>query len=349
MSRLIAIHSENPQRRLLQQVADCLATGGVVVYPTDSSYALGCHIGDKDAMERIRRLRQLDDKHNFTLVCRDLSEIATYAMVDNTAYRLLRAFTPGPYTFILQATKQVPRRLQHPKRKTIGIRIPGHAIPREIIAALGEPLLSSTLLLPGEDLVMPAPHEMEQRIRKLGDPTAMMLGRLTLNPLKHIDPIGTVLVPLVLILAGGVIFGWAKPVPITVDNLRHPKRDMALVAAAGPTSNLLMALIWALIMKLALVVASVAPALAMPLTYMGAAGISINVMLMVLNLLPVPPLDGSRVVSGMLPDPMAWKFNRLEPYGLIILLGLMITGILGKVLWPPVMLVQGGLYRLLGL
>src|SRR3569623_85875 len=185
--------------------------------------------------------------------------------------------------------------------------------------------------------------------RRLGDPTAMMLGRLTLNPLKHIDPIGTVLVPLVLILAGGVIFGWAKPVPITVENLRHPKRDMALVAAAGPTSNLLMALIWALSMKLALVVASVAPALAMPLTYMGAAGISINVMLMVLNLLPVPPLDGSRVVSGMLPDPMAWKFNRLEPYGLIILLGLMITGILGKVLWPPVMLVQGGLYRLLGL
>lgn len=169
MSRLITIHSENPQRRLVQQVADCLSAGGVVVYPTDSSYALGCHIGDKDAMERIRRLRQLDDKHNFTLVCRDLSEIATYAMVDNAAYRLLRAFTPGPYTFILQATKQVPRRLQHPKRKTIGIRIPDHAIPREIIAALGEPLLSSTLLLPGEDMVMTDPHEMEQRIGKQVD------------------------------------------------------------------------------------------------------------------------------------------------------------------------------------
>src|SRR3569623_3193180 len=124
MSRLIAIHSENPQRRLVQQGADCLSSGGVVVYPTESSDALGCHIGDKDAMERSRRLRQLDDKHNFTLACRDLSEIANYAAGDNASYRLLRSFTPGPYTFILQATREVPRRLQHPKRKTIGIRVP---------------------------------------------------------------------------------------------------------------------------------------------------------------------------------------------------------------------------------
>lgn len=185
--------------------------------------------------------------------------------------------------------------------------------------------------------------------RQFGDPTAMMLGRLTLNPLKHIDPIGTVLVPVLLLFASGMIFGWAKPVPITVENLRNPKRDMALVAAAGPLSNLLMALIWALIMKLALVISAVAPGLALPLTYMGAAGITINLILMVLNLLPLPPLDGSRVVASLLPDPLAWKFNRLETYGLIILLGLLITGILGKVLWPPVILIQNGLYHAIGL
>lgn len=185
--------------------------------------------------------------------------------------------------------------------------------------------------------------------RYLGDPTAMMLGRLTLNPLKHIDPIGTVLVPAVLILLGGVIFGWAKPVPITVENLRHPKRDMAFVAVAGPLANLLMALLWALVMKIALLISGMAPMLAMPLTYMGAAGITINTILMVLNLLPVPPLDGSRVVSSLLPDPVAWKFSRLEPYGLIILLGLMITGILGQVLTPGVTMIQNGIYHLLSL
>ena len=185
--------------------------------------------------------------------------------------------------------------------------------------------------------------------RRLGDPTAMMLGRLTLNPLKHIDPIGTVVVPLVLIVLGGVIFGWAKPVPITPENLRHPKRDMAFVAAAGPLANLLMALFWALIMKLALVLPSSLMDLALPLTYMGGAGITINVLLMVLNLLPVPPLDGSRVVAGFLPDPLAWKLGRLEQYGLIILLLLMVSGILGKVMWPPVEIVQNMIYRLFGL
>lgn len=185
--------------------------------------------------------------------------------------------------------------------------------------------------------------------RYLGDPTAMMLGRLTLNPIKHIDPVGTVLVPAALVLLGGVIFGWAKPVPITVENLKSPKRDMAFVAVAGPLSNLLMALLWALVMKIALLIASAAPALAMPLTYMGAAGITINAILLVLNLLPVPPLDGSRVVSSLLPEPMAWKFNRLEPYGLIILLALMVFGILGYVLEPGVSMIQNGIYRLLGL
>lgn len=169
MSRLIAVHPDNPQPRLIRQVAECLSADGVVVYPTDSSYALGCHIGDKEAMERIRRLRELDDKHNFTLVCRDLSEISTYAIVDNAAYRLLRTLTPGPYTFILQATREVPRRLQHPKRKTIGIRVPDNVIAQAIIAALGEPLLSSTLMLPGEDMVLTDPHEMQELLDKQVD------------------------------------------------------------------------------------------------------------------------------------------------------------------------------------
>lgn len=161
MSRFVVIHPENPQPRLIGQVVECLAEGGVVVYPTDSSYALGCRIGDKDAMERIRRIRQLDEKHNFSLVCRDLSEIATYAMVDNSAYRLLRALTPGPYTFILQATRQVPRRLQHPKRKTVGIRVPDNLIAQAILAAVGEPLMSSTLVLPGEDMALTDPYDMQ--------------------------------------------------------------------------------------------------------------------------------------------------------------------------------------------
>jgi len=185
--------------------------------------------------------------------------------------------------------------------------------------------------------------------KQLGDPTAMMLGRLTLNPLKHIDPVGTILVPLILIMAGGVIFGWAKPVPVTAENLHHPKRDMALVAVAGPTANLIMAILWALIMKLALMLPGGMMGLALPLTYMAGSGITINILLMVLNLLPVPPLDGSRVVAGFLPDPLAWKFSRIEQYGLIILLILMVTGILGKIMWPPVAALQGMIYRLFGI
>lgn len=188
--------------------------------------------------------------------------------------------------------------------------------------------------------------------KQLGDPTAMMLGRLTLNPLKHIDPIGTVLVPLTLLVisqftsGGFFIFGWAKPVPISADNLHHPKRDMAFVAAAGPMANLIMAFIWALIMKLG---QQLPASLALPLTYMGGAGIAINVLLMVLNLIPVPPLDGSKVVAGFLPDPLAWKFSRIEQYGLIILLLLMATGILGRIMWPPVSMVQNMIYRMFGL
>lgn len=185
--------------------------------------------------------------------------------------------------------------------------------------------------------------------RRLGDPTAYMLGRLTLNPIRHVDPVGTVLVPLVLATLGGVIFGWAKPVPVTWENLRHPKRDMALVAAAGPLANLLMALFWGLVLKAGVLLAGSLDWLALPMIYMGGAGIWINLILMVLNLLPLPPLDGGRVVAGLLPGRLSWQFGRLEPYGLIILLGLLFMGWLGHLLWPPVRLLQGLIFAVLGL
>lgn len=158
-------HPQNPQPRLINQAVAAIRAGGVIVYPTDSCYALGCHIGDKTAMERIRRIRNVDDKHNFTLVCRDLSEIATYAMVDNTAYRLMKSLTPGPYTFILRATNEVPRRLQHPKRKTIGLRVPDNAIALALLEALGEPLMSSTLIMPGTGLPLNDIDEMEALLK----------------------------------------------------------------------------------------------------------------------------------------------------------------------------------------
>ena len=160
MSLFLQIHPTTPQNRLIRQAVDIIHQGGLVVYPTDSSYALGCHIGDKKAMERIRRVRQLDDRHNFTLVCRDLSEISTYAKLGNQHYRMLKALTPGPYTFIFKATKQVPRRLQHPKRKTIGIRVPDNPIAQALLEELREPLMSSTLILPGDDEPMTDPYEM---------------------------------------------------------------------------------------------------------------------------------------------------------------------------------------------
>lgn len=152
MSQFFQIHSVNPQQRLINQAVDIIRQDGLIAYPTDSSYALGCHVGDKQGMERIRRIRDLDNSHNFTLVCRDLSEISTYARVDNSCYRLLKSLTPGAYTFILRATNEVPRRLQNPKRKTIGIRVPDHAIAQHLLITLGEPLMSSTLILPGNDL-----------------------------------------------------------------------------------------------------------------------------------------------------------------------------------------------------
>jgi len=160
MSQFFQIHPENPQARLVNQAVDIIRAGGVVVYPTDSAYALGCHIGDKAALDRIRRVRQLDKDHNFTLVCRDLSELAGYARVNNLQYRLLRNNTPGPYTFILEATSEVPRRLKHPKRKTIGLRVPDNPIALALLAGLGEPLMSVTLIMPGDEYPLTDPYDI---------------------------------------------------------------------------------------------------------------------------------------------------------------------------------------------
>lgn len=169
MSQFFQIHAETPQPRLIRQAVDLLRGGAVIVYPTDSGYALGCMSGDKDALERMRQIRHLDDHHRFTLICRDLSEIATYAKVDNSVYRLLKALTPGPYTFILPATREVPRRLQCPKRKTIGIRVPDNAIAQALLAELGEPLMSCTLILPGDELPQNDPYEFRAALEKRVD------------------------------------------------------------------------------------------------------------------------------------------------------------------------------------
>ncbi|MCX4193801.1 L-threonylcarbamoyladenylate synthase [Methylophaga sp. OBS1] len=169
MSQYFQIHPENPQLRLIKQACKIIRDGGLVVYPTDSGYALGCYIGDKNAMERIRRLRELDADHNFTLVCRDLSELSTYARFNNAVFRLLKAYTPGPYTFILPATKEVPRRLQHAKKKSIGLRIPTHPIALALLEELDEPLMSSTLILPGDDLPMTEAMDIEDAIGKQVD------------------------------------------------------------------------------------------------------------------------------------------------------------------------------------
>ena len=165
MSQFYQIHPDNPQARLIRNAADIIRGGGVVVYPTDSAYALGCQIGNKNAVDRIRRIRKLDDRHNFTLVCSDLSEIATYAKVDNAAYRLLRHCTPGPYTFILKATTEVPRRLMHPKRKTVGLRVPDNRIASALLADLGEPLMSVTLIMPGEEYPMTDPYDIRDTLQ----------------------------------------------------------------------------------------------------------------------------------------------------------------------------------------
>ena len=164
MAQLFTVHPLNPQPRLIRRAAEIVRDGGVIVYPTDSCYALGCHIGDKTAMERMRRIRDVDERHHFALVCRDLREIAVYARVDNQQYRMLKAATPGCYAFILEATREVPKRLLHPSRRTIGLRVPDHPVVRALLAELNEPLLSSTLTLPGEDVPLNDPDDIRERM-----------------------------------------------------------------------------------------------------------------------------------------------------------------------------------------
>lgn len=164
MAQYFEIHPENPQLRLVRQAVDIIRQGGVVAFPTDSSYALACRLGDKQALDRIRQIRRIDDKHNFTLLCRDLTEISTFCKVNNDAYRLIKSLTPGPFTFVLQATREVPRRLQHPKRKTVGIRVPDQEVARLILEDLGEPLFSSTLILPGKNSSILDPYDINQQL-----------------------------------------------------------------------------------------------------------------------------------------------------------------------------------------
>lgn len=164
VARFIEIHPTDPQSRHVASVVQIIRSGGIIAYPTDSSYAFGCHIGDKKAIDRIRRIRRTDIKHNFTLVCADLSEISLYARVDNWVYRLIKSLTPGPYTFILPATREVPKMLQNPKRRTIGLRVPEHVLAHAILEALGEPIMSSTLTLPGDDMPLTEPMDIEERI-----------------------------------------------------------------------------------------------------------------------------------------------------------------------------------------
>jgi len=191
MAQFFQIHPNNPQQRLVRQAVELLKDGGVIAYPTDSSYALGCTIGNKEAMESIRRIRKVDDDHNFTLVCRDLSELSLYARVNNETYRLLKRFTPGPYTFILTATREVPRRLQHPKKKTIGLRVPDFPIVSALLGELNEPLLSSTLILPGQDLPM---NDAEQIREQLEHSVAGIIdgGPCDLEPTTVVDLVGVV-------------------------------------------------------------------------------------------------------------------------------------------------------------
>lgn len=186
MTRFFRVHPVNPQPRLVTQAVALLRDGGIIVYPTDSCYALGCRIGDKDALERIRLLRRLDEKHNLTLMCRDLSELATYAKVGNAAFRMMKALTPGPYTFLLEATRDVPRRLQHPKRKTIGLRVPDNAIALALLAELAGPLLSTSLILPGETLPLTEPDEINERVGRQVD-LVMDGGVCGLEPTTVID------------------------------------------------------------------------------------------------------------------------------------------------------------------
>jgi tRNA threonylcarbamoyl adenosine modification protein (Sua5/YciO/YrdC/YwlC family) len=186
MSQFFQIHPDNPQQRLIKQAAQILHGGGIVALPTDSSYALVCHLDDKKAVERLRQIRGIDDKHHLTLLCRDLSEISVYAKVDNRQYRLLKAVTPGPYTFILEATKEVPRRLSHPSRKTIGLRVPEHAIAHALLEELGQPLLGTTLIPAGENFPMNDPEEIRALLEKQVD-LVIDGGGCSLEPTTVVD------------------------------------------------------------------------------------------------------------------------------------------------------------------
>ncbi len=186
MARLLEIHPSNPQPRLVAEAVATIRKGGLIAYPTDSSFALGCHIGNKGALDRIRRIRQTDKNHNFTLVCSDLSVISQFARVENWSYRLIRSLTPGPYTFILPATREVPKRLQNPKRRTIGLRVPDHKIVHAMLESMGEPIMSSTLTLPGDELPLTDIHEIEE---KIGNDIDMIIegGATGIRPTTVID------------------------------------------------------------------------------------------------------------------------------------------------------------------
>jgi len=202
LSQFFQIHPDNPQPRLIRQAVDIIRARGVVVYPTDSAYALGCQIGDKSAVDRIRRIRKLDDRHNFTLICRDLSDIANYARVDNTVYRLLRHCTPGPYTFILRATSELPRRLQNPKRRTVGLRVPDNAIAAALLRELGEPLMSVSMIMPGDDLPLVDPYEIRDLLEHEVD-LVIDGGWCGMEPTTVVDLVGEA--PLILRVGKGAI------------------------------------------------------------------------------------------------------------------------------------------------
>ena len=193
MTQFFQLHPENPQLRLIKQAAQVIHAGGIVALPTDSCYALVCHLDDKDAVTRLRRLRGVDDKHHLTLLCRDLSEIAQYAKIDNRQYRLLKATTPGPYTFILEATKEVPRRLSHPSRKTIGLRVPENRIAHALLEELGQPLLGTTLILPGDEDALTDPEDIRTRLEKqielIIDGGACSLEATTVVDLTDTEPV----------------------------------------------------------------------------------------------------------------------------------------------------------------
>jgi tRNA threonylcarbamoyl adenosine modification protein (Sua5/YciO/YrdC/YwlC family) len=191
MSDYLSIHPQNPQQRLIAKAAEIVRKGGVIVYPTDSVYAIGCHIGDKQAMDRIRSIRQVDKNHNFTLMCRDLSELASYARVDNSAFRSLKAQTPGPFTFILPATSEVPRRLMHPKRKTIGLRVPDSPIVQALLAELGEPMMSVTLIMPGDEYPLSDPYDIRAALEAHVD-VLIDGGHCGLEPTTVVDMTGPV-------------------------------------------------------------------------------------------------------------------------------------------------------------